>query len=209
MAKTQAKKADTIKLPEFAIKKLKVKILGPSLIVHAWDEKIIKQLEDIRAKKAKAARGAKDPIAEFEGCKYKDEKGRDAIPSIAVKHAMVSAARFLDDLPMTVLKGAFFVEGYWLPLTFKKCEMRRDLVRVGGKGPGTGAPDLRYRPEYHDWSVVVPIEYNSAAISAEQILQLLRTAGFCVGLHEWRPEKGGVHGRFDIDSEAAMMLGAA
>lgn len=208
VAKIEPKKADTtLKLPEFRIKKMTVRIAGPSLIVHAWSEKIKKELADRGTKKAKSARGAKDPVAEFESCKYKNEKGEDCIPAIAVKHAMVSAARFLDDMKMTVLRGAFFVEGYWLPLEFEQCVMREDLVRVGGKGPGTGAPDTRYRPEYINWSINVPIEYNSGVISPEQVLNLLRNAGFSVGLHEWRPEKNGMHGRFDIDASAGMLLG--
>ncbi len=41
---------------------------------------------------------------------------------------------------------------------------------------------------------------NSGAISAEQIANLLNTAGFGVGIGEWRPEKNGSYGRFHVAS---------
>lgn len=98
---------------------------------------------------------------------------------------------------MTVIRGALFVEGDLLPLKFKSCNMREDMVRVG-----MGTADLRYRPEYTDWSVDLTIEYNSNVLQAEQVLNLIRLAGFSVGICEWRPEKNGDFGRFDIDMKS-------
>lgn len=188
---------DTKEVGVLAIKQVSttIKIRGTSsLITHCWSEKAKKQMRDKQQKLAKTAKEAKDPKADFEGAKYKDAKGRDCVPSLAFKNAIVSAARFSDDLKMTVLRGALFIPGELLPIKFSECTMREDMVRVG-----MGTADLRYRPEYHDWSIDLPIVFNAHVVSAAQVLNLLRLAGFSVGICEWRPEKNGQHGRFDVE----------
>jgi hypothetical protein len=76
--------------------------------------------------------------------------------------------------------------------------MRRDIARVG-TFPNK-KPDLRYRPEFRDWSVDLVIEYEPALISLAGLYLLLRRAGRSIGLYEWRPEKSpaGIYGCFDL-----------
>lgn len=196
---TESKTTDT-KVELLAIKQVSttIKIRGTStLITNNWSEKAKKQMRDKQQKLAKTAKEAKDPNADFEGAKYKDEKGRDCVPALAFKNAIVSAARFSDDLKMTVLRGAIFVPGELLPIKYSECTMREDMVRVG-----MGTADLRYRPEYHDWEIDLPIVFNAHVVSPAQVLNLLKLAGFSVGICEWRPEKNGQHGRFDVEASS-------
>ena len=200
MASAAKKPGDSkIELPTINTKRVKVRVVGKTpLIVHAWSEKAKRQMRDKQQKKAKMAKEAKDPTADFEGAKYLDAKGRDCVRASFFKNAIVSACRYAEDLKMTVIRGALFVEGDMLPIKFDTCNMREDMVRVG-----MGTADLRYRPEYIGWSVDLVIEYNSNVLQAEQVLNLVRLAGFSVGICEWRPEKNGDFGRFDIDMSSA------
>lgn len=200
----RAKADDTIavELPRLIEHRFEVTIKEKTpLIVHAWSEKARKEMRDKQQGRAKSAREPKDPKKEFEGAKYLDEKGRDCIPIMAIKNAMVNAARFADNMKMTFLRGAFFVENpegagrMLLPISFKKCVMREDNVRVG-----MGTADLRYRPEYQGWSAKFLISLNNNAITPEQILHMLQLAGYSIGLCEWRPEKDGPFGRFIVDA---------
>jgi len=191
----------TVELPKLVEKRFEVRIKEKTpLIVHAWSEKARTEMRDKQQGKAKGKRAPKDPKAEFEGAKYLDEKGRDCIPLIAIKNAMVNAARFVDGMKMTFLRGAFFVEHpegahkMLLPIDYKKCVMREDNVRVG-----MGTADLRYRPEYSGWSAKFIISLNNAAITPDQVLNMLQHAGYSIGLCEWRPETNGPFGRFDVD----------
>lgn len=198
------KKTETkeIKLPELQIQRLPLRVTGITpLIVHAWSEKAKEQMRLKQQKGAKMAKSAKDPNADFEGAKYRDAKGNECVRALFFKNAIVSAARFADDLKMTVLRGAIFVEGDFLPIQDKtgrkaaKSVMREDTVRVGN-----GVADLRYRPEYADWSVDITIQFNAHVLSAEQVVNLVRLAGFSVGICEWRPERDGHYGRFDVEA---------
>src|SRR3546814_17616345 len=77
---------------------------------------------------------------------------------------------------------------------------REDMVRVG-----MGTADIRYRPEFPEWSILAAIKFNDSVISAEQIANLLSTAGFAIGIGEWRPERKGQFGRFTVSSSAEQI----
>lgn len=202
MAKTRM-----IEIPAIRLGVMRVEIKGRSdLIVHAWSEKAKNEMRVKQQKKAKPAREAKDPAADFEASKYKDAQGRDCIKALALKSAMVSAARVTDGLKMTLLRNALFVrfnaeEAELIPLSYETCEMREDMVRVG-----MGTADLRYRAAYKNWSAVFEIEWQADVLEAEQVLYLLRLAGFSIGIHEWRPERDGDFGRFDLESAEAVSI---
>lgn len=188
--------ATKIELPALRIQTLSLMLIGDSpLIVHAWSEKAKRQMLDKQMKKATKAKEAKDPEADYEACFYRTETGGYGFPAIGVKAAMVSACRFVE-MKMTEARGAFHID----------CEMlsvigdprpREDMVRVG-----MGTADIRYRPEFVDWRIPVDIKFNAGVISPEQIANLLNTAGFAIGIGEWRPERNGSYGRFHVGGEA-------
>jgi hypothetical protein len=72
--------------------------------------------------------------------------------------------------------------------------MREDVVTVGMKGH-----DLRYRPEFTEWSAVLEVVYVKSMLSMDSVLSLIDAAGLGVGVGEWRPEKSGDFGTFMID----------
>lgn len=194
----------SIGIPKINIVRIDVPIVameGSTLIMHAWSEKAKKQMRDKQQGKAAQKKEAKDPKAEFEAARYLDHKGKPVVPSIAIKCAIVDAASFAENVTKVLLRGAVFVVGEFIPIKYEKEVMREDMVRVGGMNK---VADLRYRPEYHNWSMVLPIEYNSRVITAEQVANLINLAGFSIGIGEWRPQKDGQHGRFQVDQERSV-----
>jgi hypothetical protein len=190
--------AQKIELPALQIKTITLMLVGDSpLIVHAWSEKAKREMLDKQMKKAAKGREAKDPEADYRACFYHTDDGAYGFPAIGVKSAMVNAARFLD-AKMTVMRGAFHIDAEMLPVIGEP-RPREDMVRVG-----MGTADIRYRPEFVDWRIPVTIKFNEAAISAEQIANLLNVAGFGVGIGEWRPEKNGSYGRFHVGTSEEL-----
>jgi hypothetical protein len=189
--------AMVVNIPALTTRKLKLRLRGITpLITHAWSEKAKKEMRDKQMGVARMKKEPKNPEAEFQGARYLDSKGRDCVKGDGIKNAIVSAARMVDDLKMTFLRNALFVEGDLIPIHHdaKKPTMREDMVRVG-----QGTADLRYRPEYNNWYVDVVISFNANALTVGQVVNLVRMAGFSVGIHEWRPERKGNFGRFDVE----------
>lgn len=184
-----------IQLPAMRIEAVQLTLVGDSpLIVHAWSEKAKRQMLDKQMKRASKAKEAKDPEADYEACFYRTPDGHYGFPAIAVKSAMVGACRFVD-MKMTEARGAFHIDAEMLRL-FGAPRPREDMVRLG-----LGVADIRYRPEFPEWQMPVIIKFNASIISAEQIANLLNTAGFAIGIGEWRPEKNGSYGRFHVGRE--------
>jgi hypothetical protein len=195
------KKSKTIQLPAIKLGVMRVTIAGiTDLIMHAWDEKVLKQMADKQQHNATESKGARVPDEEFEAAKYRDEKGRDCLLACAIKKAIVAAARVDDTKKMTELRQSVFVRGERIPIEYEECIMRQDAVRL------KGTAGIRYRPAYRQWKATFEIEWLISQMSAEQMLNLVQIAGFSVGIHEWRPERSGEFGRFRLESAEPVQL---
>ena len=202
-----------------SIPPLQVRIEGISpLICHHFSEKAKGIIRDKVQNKKTKPREAKDPKKLFNAARYRvDEngvystngKGADAIPARYLKEAVVDAARLIDGISMAEMRQLVFIElgRDGIPIQNGKGtfgidiepELEESVQRVGGKGKGTGAPDLRYRPLYRDWAAEFEVKFNRALVGEEEVLNLLNTAGFHCGLCEHRPSKsGGQNGMFRV-----------
>ncbi len=202
------KKTD-VKLPPLEIQRMKVKIRGISpLVMHAFDEKTRQQIEEKQTGRAMKGKAAKDVVECFNAARYVHD-AKDCLLAIHIKKAMMAAADLVDMWKSEVAKALFvrgsLRAGEYIPILGAKPQMRRDAVRLASK-----VADLRYRPEYIDWRAEFVVEFNSRAITAEQILNLISVAGFSCGIGENRPSKsGGDWGRFELDMKTSKDIAEA
>lgn len=195
-SKSQVKKTEQIiELPKLDIRLMTLKLESDSaLICHAWSDKAKKEMLDKQMKKAKQAKKAKDPKQDFRDSLYAHPEGGYGFPAVAFKTAAVNACSHIDGITKVLARGGFHVIGELIKLEGSKPTPREDMVRIGmGK-----TADIRYRGEFRKWSVKLQIRYNSRVISPEQITNLFNTAGFAIGVGEWRPQKGGSYGMFHV-----------
>lgn len=183
-----------IELPKLNIVHANLNIVGDSpLIVHRWSEKAKKEILDKQMKKAKGKKEAKSPERDYEESLYHLEGGKYGFPAIAFKAAAVNACSHIDGVTKVEARGAFHVVGEMVEIEGEP-NPREDMVRVG-----MGVADIRYRGEFKEWRCKLFIRYNSNVISAEQIANLFNTAGFAIGIGEWRPQKNGCYGMFHVE----------
>lgn len=119
--------------------------------------------------------------------------GAVCIPSVAIKQAMITAAGQVKGLKKTVLNVAVFVYGGSVPITYSRMVPRMDMVRTSGQGR---VPDVRFRPQFEDWKARLIIEFSDL-LPVLTVIELLNRAGK-VGVQEWRPEKKGTFGQFQV-----------
>ncbi len=122
---------------------------------------------------------------------------------MAVKSAMLDSAHKDRGLPRTeVARALRFVTNGVIPMRCSEPIIREDIVRVGN-----GKTDLRYRPEFAEWSVDIELVYDADIINPSDIINLANRAGHSVGIGEWRPQKYGEHGRFEVDTTQPVVEG--
>lgn len=124
-----------------------------------------------------------------------DEKGDIAFPTDAFKKAMVEVAPYLEDMDKKRAKGSFQILGSYTPLKYKKQTINKAVTRDSGI---TKAPRETWRPEFHDWSCTLNIQYNAQQITPLQIIELAKLSGFHIGIGAWRPQCSGSHGLYTI-----------
>ena len=211
------KKKDTaIELPPLNIQLMEVTIVGDTpLIVHAWSKKALTEMLDKQLKKAKGAREAKDPVQDFKDSLYVLPDGGFGFPSVAFKNAAVTACTSVAGITKIAARQAFQVVGEDVDVdgVFEGSKARHNLARIKGSDPvmredtvrvGMGTADIRYRGEFAGWHSKILVRYNGNVLSESQILNILNTAGFAVGIGEWRPEKNGQYGLFHVATESDL-----
>jgi hypothetical protein len=191
------KEVKEIMIPPIKTVRSMVTVRGISpLIVHAWSAKARKQMLNKQMGHASEGKQHKVPEEDFQSSRYLNKKGQDCVPEVALKSCAVEAG-VICGAHKTTLRKAFFVIGPnadgLIPIESDPPVMREDMVRVG-----MGVADIRFRAEYHNWSIKIPVEFQSRLISAEQLFNLFDNAGYSVGIGEWRPEKDGQFGRFRV-----------
>ena len=127
---------------------------------------------------------------------------RFGFPATGIKQAAIMAAS-RNEIPIktTTLRGMFFIEGegpqQLVEIKGSKPVMREDTVIVGGINR---TADLRYRGEFDEWYMDLKIQYNkNGPVTLEQIINLINLGGFCCGIGEWRPERDGNYGMFQVE----------
>lgn len=177
---------------------LKIEGLSP-LIQHNWSEKALQEMRDKHAGKKSKDRSMREPEQEFEAAAYKTAQGNPGIPVSALKAAIIGAAHKDLGVEKTLVRKALFIPcddpNGILEMECSEPLMREDYVRVG-----QGSTDLRYRPEFREWSVEFIVEHDADLLTLNDIANLISRAGFGVGIGEMRPERGGEHGRFQVAS---------
>ena len=195
METTEAIKAVVIKVPQLQIETMKVKIIGDSpLICHRWSEKAKKQILGKQLGEASPGREIKNPEQDYLDSLYPYPGGGYGFPTIAFKNAMVTACTSLGKSVTKVqARQAFHVMGELVKIDGKP-ERREDMVRVG-----MGSADIRFRGEFKKWSCTLQIRFNARVLTRDQLVNMLNTAGFAVGVGEWRSEKDGSYGLFTVE----------
>lgn len=223
-----ATKETTINIRPISIETVDITIVGTTpLIVHAWAHKAKQEMLDKqRGKKVTAKHSIKIPVNDFMGSLYwlteqpqsgtsdedAEEKWFDAVESGArfgfpcngIKASIISGAyRAGLDVKQTELRGTFFLEGATDASTIDLAEIvgstptiREDMVKVGGMSK---TADIRYRAEFTDWEIPLRFKYiTDGKYTLEQLLNMVNYGGFVCGIGEWRPERDGQFGMYQL-----------
>ena len=191
----------TVSLARIKRETAHIEIKGTApLIVHRWSEKAKEMMLNAQQGK-KMPKQLKDPAADYEASMYRLTDGGHGFPVMGFKAATVKGGGrlFGKAVKMTELRQLFTflpdgdcADGTQLVRIKGEPTMREDMVRVG-----MGTADIRYRAEYRDWSAILRIEFVPSVIDIDSVVALV-DAGGTNGVGEWRPEKSGSYGTYEV-----------
>jgi hypothetical protein len=197
-----------LNISRIATERMIVPVVSTSpLIMHRFSDKAKRQMLDAQQGR-KSPKERRDPEADYEAAFYRTKDGF-GFPAVGFKACTISAARFFGkDVRMTDLRQFLFFKGILSekdpqPLIeiVGEPRMREDVVRLGISGT-----DLRYRPEFPEWTADLEVVYVKSALTLESVLSLIDAGGLGVGVGEWRPEKKGDFGTFQIDPTKDVVM---
>jgi hypothetical protein len=179
---------------------VKLRIVGTApLIQHKFSEKSKRAMREKQAGKKLKTREIRDPKQEGEDAAYRTDSGEYGVPAMAIKGALITAAHKDIGVAKTLVQKAIFIRctdrGGILRMNCSEPDIREDTVVIG-----SGTTDLRYRPYFYEWSVDCEFVIDAGLLQVGDLVNLVERAGFGVGIGEWRPDKGGEYGRFEIDT---------
>ena len=218
MATSKKQKVVDIEIPALELQIIELRLIGKGILVTNNAKHLKETLAKAQGIKGvtpeispggrKKKREMRDPEFEYNRARYRINDDLDGFPAFRVKEALVDTAYTFADVPKNIVRRALFVQpeydGWLVPIEHDQFppKMNSGTERVGGQGGRPGAPDLRWRPEYNNWSIPIRIEYETNFLNASQIINLVAKAGFHTGIGEHRPEKqGGTWGTFGVMSE--------
>ena len=133
---------------------------------------------------------------------YLDEGGAPTLPAAAFRKNIESAARKLRQGPQ-VREGLIVEEveefDYDRSLGTTPDELARSVQFTVGVGIGRGRV-LRTRARFDQWAATFRVDVDPELVDREQLLVWLDIGGRRLGVGNWRPEKSGQFGRFEVEN---------
>jgi hypothetical protein len=165
------------------------------ILMHRWTDKAIIQMLG-KMVGADVPRGKKDLTKEFESSWYRNVRGEPALPCRIIKASIVDGAIETGGVVTKAsLKRTLRVLGWTAPLKFKG-HLEMD-VRIASN---SGTPDLRSRAVAPVGSTCdIVVEFNPT-LTPDKVTAAIQSAGQCIGVCDWRPDKGGDYGTFEIEA---------
>lgn len=174
------------------MKTIEVTIKGTSpLLMHAISPEAMLQM----MKRSRKTTEQYDPKVEAEQAAYKTKAGELMIPARCLKASLVNASSWYKMGKKSAKQyfgGSIFIQPLEIPLGTKKYEIDLRTVVIQRNRI------VRARPRIDKWQVTFNIIYNDKVLEPNLIKQVLEESGIRIGLLDFRPQRGGDCGQFEI-----------
>lgn len=198
-----------IEISKIGTESLLVPVIGVSpLLMHNFSAKERQKMLD-GMQGNNAPKEPKNPQLEYEAAFHRmKEDHRYGFPAGGFKKATVSATRFFGvKVTATLIRQSVFFKGeisdndpQALIEIIGEPRMREDVVKH------QGSSNLRYRPEWPEWSAVLPVTYVKSSLTRNALITLIDAGGMGCGIGEWRVEKGGDFGMYTVDTSKEVQV---
>jgi hypothetical protein len=168
-------------------------------------------LEDLGAQTRKISISKVDPREAAEACAYRTPEGYlyfpGDMPARMLREAGAShkqrgsrrSLKYIIPAVVTITEQKIILrDANGNPLTHFEVDSRPVVI------PSTKGRILRHRPCINEWNAEFPMEIDDSEISPSTIYELLVEGGKKHGLGDYRPNSGGMFGKFQVHSWAEL-----
>lgn len=201
--KTAKAETEEVQIVELSRARILYHIVGETpLIMNSMSVKAQRDLLLPRGRKTaieKQGTLKHEPLQEFRDSVYRARRGGDTILALMntqFKAALCNAAL---DVPgakkaqigrLSSIEGGERIALYGIPKVFCSVVRSADMNKT---------PDIRTRAILPRWACKVEVTFTTPVLNATVISSLFATAGYTMGIGDWRPQKGsGTYGRYRI-----------
>ena len=133
---------------------------------------------------------------------YKNTEGKLYQPSTHIYGALIEAGK----QKKVVGKGKATyskIVGYAVevsPFEIEHKKQKWEIFSILAVNPSTKGRVLSHRPILKEWELDFEVNFDEEQIAPSIMKELLEIAGKVAGLGDWRPQKKGPHGKFQVTS---------
>lgn len=158
-----------------------------ALLMHAFPLTPVEALEK------------KTPEEQAEHAAYRDpDSGELYVPGVALQRSLINGAAYCKGKGRASLQksaaACLIVSPERVSLGCREYVVDCRPVVV----PATKGRVLRYRPRLDKWRLSFQLDYDDTLLSTKQVRDVVDNAGTRVGLLDFRPERKGPFGRFNV-----------
>lgn len=191
-----------IEIQEIEVDEVEMNFLGTSPMImnrfasKAWRELLFPSVKQNRAGLEQSLKH--DPPAEYRGALYvnrsEKEKTLFHVPSGAFHGALASVAIDIPGSAKAKIERLtkivdLQINLYGVPSIF--CAMVRNSDQ-------NRTPDVRTRPIFPEWCGTIRFRYMRGILTEKTVVNLFGAAGKIIGIGDWRGQKGGPYGAYDV-----------
>lgn len=130
-----------------------------------------------------------------------DAGGKVTIPASALRAAVEAAARKSKQGPL--VREGFMIDSV-LEFRYDEANLGSTVEELGRTVSFSvpvvvsGSRIVRTRAKFDEWACAFVAECDDELVDKDQLLRWLSLAGRRIGLGDWRPQKSGHYGRFEV-----------
>lgn len=203
MRKAKTDELEQVQIVELTRAKIVYHIVGETpLLMNSMSVKAQRELLLPRGRKTAAEKQGSlkhDPLQEYRDSIYRARKGSETVLALLntqFKAALCTAALDVPGAKKAQIGRLTSIEGGEKLALFGVPQIMCSVVRSADINK---TPDIRTRCIVPRWACKVEVTYTTPVLNATVISSLFATAGYTMGVGDWRPQKGsGTFGRWKI-----------